>query len=231
MIEDKFNEDLEVEEIISLWIEKKYFDRDSNDYQYTRCDIPEYQERGIDAALQHPRLFKDDKAYYIDEKAASSYIRTNLKMNNIPTFAFELDCKRKGSTDIEDRVPGWLFGSKYQKTEYYLLSWVWADIDNVRGKNIGNKSQVASDNIRKVKCILVPKKCIQDYVTGFGINENNYMDKAKELRLSSKQKSLLSDRKTPNLQHSYYLEESPVNVIIAEYHLERMALDSFEVTI
>lgn len=233
MVEDKFKEDLEVEEIISLWLEDNYFDKDSNNYQYTRCDITEYQEKGIDAALINPHVFKDNNPRFIDEKAASSYIRTDLKSESIPTFAFELDCKRKDSTNIEDRVPGWLFGNKYRGTQYYLLSWVWAEVDNLGGwgAGVGDKSQVTLDNITKVKCLLVPKKAVRDYAIKFGVNEKNYMQKAKELRLSGKQKILLSDGKTPNLHHSYNLEESPVNIIIAEYYLKKMAVHSFEVTL
>lgn len=230
---DQFDQDFEVEGIISQWLERYYFNQKLNRYTYVRCEIPEYQKRGIDAAIKNPDLFKDDEWRYIDEKAASSYIRTDLKEDNIHTFAFELDCKRRHSEDSEDRVPGWLFGKKYSQTDYYLLSWVWADIEKLGdwGGGFGNKEQVHLNNILKVKCLLVPKVAVQEFVSDYGVNQDNFMYQAKQARISNEEKIRLSNGKTPNIQHSTHLEEEPVNIIISEYHLEDMAIDSFEVEI
>lgn len=223
MSTDQFDNDLKVEVIISLWIEENYFEKESNNYKYIRCEDIEKQKQGVDAAVKNPNVFKDDNFHYIDEKAASSYIKTNLRESNLPTFAFELDSKRYKSTDTEDRVPGWLFGDAFAKTEYYLLSWIWADV---------KKKKLKEHDLRKVKCILVSKKAIQNYVVDFGINKDNFMEKAKETRFNPQKKIFLSDNDTiPNMQHSSYLEESPVNIIIRESVLNELAIDSFTVTL
>lgn len=219
----QFKNDLTVERIISQWVEKNYFNLESNSYYYNRCNSNEEQKRGKDAAVKNKLIFNDDYFHNIDEKAASSYIQTTLIKDNMHTFAFELDCKRHESPDSEDRVSGWLFGEKYSLTEYYLLSWIWAD----------NKLLSDTSQLKKVMCFLVSKKSIQDYVAKFGVNKTNFMEEAKRTRDNEKGKILLSKqgKKTPNLHYSHKLEELPVNIIISEYWLKRLAIDSFEVTL
>lgn len=220
----QFKNDLNVERIISLWIEENYFKLESNAYSYMRCESVVEQNKGKDAVVKNKYIFDDNFFHNIDEKAASSYIKTNISECSLPTFAFELDCKRR-ETDIseEDRVPGWLFGDKYSLTEYYLLSWVWAD-----EKKLRNASQ-----LKKIKCLLVSKKEIQDYVAQFGIDKTTFMDEAKRTRDDEKGKIYLSkpELKGPNLHYSKNLEELPVNIIIYIDSLKKIATDCFEITL
>ncbi|WP_192987804.1 hypothetical protein [Carnobacterium mobile] len=218
----QFKNDLNVERIISLWTEENYFKSELNLYSYKRCESAVEQNKGKDAAIKNNLVFKDDFFHNIDEKAASSYIRTDLTAGNLSTFAFELDCKRHGSPNPKDRVPGWLFGDKYSLTEYYLLSWVWAE----------NNHLSSASQLKKIKCLLVSKKAIQDYVATFGIDKTTFMEEAKKTRNNKQGKIFLSkyDKKTPNLQYSKKLEELPVNIIISEYMLKKLAIDCFEVT-
>jgi len=218
----QFKSDLNVERIISLWTEENYFKSELNPYSYKRCESAVEQSKGKDAAVKNKHVFGDDCFHNVDEKAASSYIKTDLNEGNLHTFAFELDCKRHGSPNSEDRVQGWLFGDKYSLTEYYLLSWVWAE----------NKHLSSASQLKKIKCFLVSKKAIQDHVATFRIDKAKFMEEAKRTRNNDKNKICLSKTggKTPNLQYSKHLEEKPVNIIISEYMLKKLAIDCFEVT-
>ena len=110
-----FDRDKDIEEIVSKWTEqylcnnKKHFSG-----EYIRNTDIQLQKSGVDIILKSHEIFKDNEHHNIDEKSATSYIKTNLKESNIPTFAFELDYKNK---DNDNRNDGWLFGEQFDKTD------------------------------------------------------------------------------------------------------------------
>src|SRR5699024_8515359 len=120
--------------------------------------------------LKSHEIFKDNKYHNIDEKSATSYIKTSLKESNIPTFAFELDYKNK---DNNSRNDGWLFGEQFDKTEYYLISWIWADIPMKNGGKFGKTSEVTFHNILKAKLFLISKKDMNSYLIKFKVIKKN----------------------------------------------------------
>lgn len=225
---NEYNLDFQVEGIISRWLEKHYFKKYSNNYQYFRNYNTTYQKAGVDSVLINRKIFNDYDCYCVDEKAASSYIKMNINDLSLPTFAFELDCKRHKGSGTEDRVEGWLFGDQYSKTEYYLISWVWADVEGYKGK--GKKELVDLDNIQKVESFLIKKEKIHDYLEKVNLTKNNFISWAKKAREKKGDKIVLSkdsDKKTPNLHYSVYLKEQPVNVIISKSDLRDLATDTF----
>lgn len=86
-----YNRDKQTEEIVSTWTEKHLFSTDEFSGEYIRNTDAALQKSGVDFRLKSNDIFNDDKYHNVDEKSATSYIRTNLNKPNIPTFAFELD--------------------------------------------------------------------------------------------------------------------------------------------
>ena len=173
--------------------------------------------------LQSEEIFGDSNAYAIDEKCATSYIKTDLNQENMPTFAFELDYKGKSGT----RNAGWLFGNQYSKTDYYLITWLWADINESEEKKENLKKHVTESNITKVKAILINKEKIRAFITSYGINIQNYMRASKKLR-EEKDELYINlnqegNKKTPKIQYTTNLYEKPVNIIVSEYDLKKLA--------
>src|SRR5699024_2520175 len=222
-----YDKDKKCEEIVSQWMEENLFNKKSFLGTYYKNHDESLQKSGVDSYLKYPSLFKDDSYYAIDEKSATSYIRTDLEEENIPTFAFELDYKGQNGK----RNEGWLFGNKYKKTEYYLISWIWANVS--KNKNgFGEKEEVSKDNILKVKAYLICKRKIHKYLEGFKVTKENFMRISQKIRCSGNLKENINPmryRKTPNVQFSKYIYEQPVNVIISQHDLGRMSIKTWEV--
>lgn len=217
----KFNQDLKLEHIISAWIEENHFIDKPNRYEYRRCSDLISQRRGIDAKLKSLSVLKDNLWHSIDEKAASNYMKFSLEQESLPTFAFELDCKKKNSANTEDRVPGWLFGNQYSDTEYYLISWLWA-------KKKKSAYNYKFEDLLKAECYLISKNDIHKYLHDFGINHNTFIEKSKKIRDSKKNRMYLSNNSgAPYLYYTDNRDEKPVNVIIKKWKLKEMAIDTF----
>ncbi|HLR66909.1 MAG TPA: hypothetical protein VK105_07205 [Virgibacillus sp.] len=224
---DSFYEaDKNCEEIVSKWIQDKIFTPQSFNGVYIRNENIQLQKSGIDFFLQSPHIFGDNKKYAVDEKCATSYIKTNIEDNNMPTFAFELDYQGQDGT----RNQGWLFGDQFTKTEYYLICWLWAEIDKKDKKYL--KDQVTYNNISKMKALLINKEKIQNYISSFHINNKNYMRASKRLREEKKETSIPlnpnKNKKTPKILQTKHLVEKPVNIIISEHDLIKLSDEFWE---
>src|SRR5699024_2060269 len=225
-----FDRDKNIEEIVSKWTEqylfnnKKYFSG-----EYIRNTDIQLQKSGVDIILKSHEIFKDNKYHNIDEKSATSYIKTSLKESNIPTFAFELDYKNK---DNNSRNDGWLFGEQFDKTEYYLISWIWADITMKNGGKFGKKREVTFHKILKEKLFLISKKDMHSYLRNIKVTKRNFNIISEKIRSSGEIKIIIprgNPNRTPNIQYSKHLEEKPVNVVISEYKLKQLSIKTWEI--
>lgn len=222
--------DKKCEEIVSKWVEENIFNQPKFNGEYIRNENEELQKSGADLFLKSDEIFEDNEEYVIDEKCATSYIKTDVRESNIPTFAFELDYEGKSGK----RNDGWLYGSQFKDTDYYLLYWLWANVER-RSDKLGKKEQVSKDNILKVKAFLIEKKKVQEYLVHFKITPSNYRRASHRLRNEMEENKVYinknKNRKTPNVQYNAYLKEKPVTVIISENDLRNMAIKCWEVEV
>lgn len=221
-----YNQDKETEEIVSRWTEKNIFNKTNFEGEYIREDSARAQKSGVDIILKSNELFGDEKYHTVDEKSATNYIRTNLKEDNIHTFAFEIDYKNRNN---EKRNEGWLFGNQFANTEYYLISWIWANVSKDK-RGFGIKTEVTMDNILKARLFLINKERIHHYLENFKVTKNNFMRVSERIRHLDETKKVISksNNRTPNVQYSEHLEEKPVNVIISEHNLRELSTKIWE---
>lgn len=220
-----FKKDLTNEAIISKWVKNHFFNTDTYNGDFEYITDLDSQKKGVDLILQSNDFFGDNNPHMIDEKSASNYIRIGENEKNMPTFAFELDYQgRDGS-----RNDGWLFGEQFATTEYYLLSWLWAG--NYE-KKLGKKrdvpvKEISYEILTKAKCLLIKKKRIQEYLTEFKVTNRNYRKISQRIRdksiVDEDKKSLTDSAKYPSVHYSPHLIEKPVNVVIHQDALERLA--------
>lgn len=219
-MKNTFNMDLAVEESVTKWLEKNYFATNWWEGQYEIIDDMSNQHRGIDLKLRNEKIFGDSYKYNVDIKTATSYIKTSLKDNQMPTFAFELNYV-KGCYEKE----GWLYGDKYNSTEYYLLNWLWADIAprttsvKTQYSANGNKSELIScpEKINKSKSLLISKHNIQTYLSQFDDDKDNFKQKGNNMRNKYCQcKKYKKEEIVPGvfIGLSNQLVEKPVNIIL-----------------
>lgn len=224
---NEYQKDKECEEIISLWMEENLFKNETFPGTYCKNNDIRLQKSGVDGFLKHPDVFNDEEYHAIDEKSATTYIRTKLEEDNIPTFAFELDYKSQNGA----RNEGWLFGNQYDETEYYLLSWIWANVTK-KNNGFGRKEEISKDNILKVKAFLIAKQHIHEYLEPFKVTKENFMVISQRMRSRTELKKSINpekNKRTPNIQFSKHIKEQPVNVIISEYYLKQLSIKTWEV--
>lgn len=65
---DEYNLDFQVVGIISRWLEKHYFEKYSNSYQYFRNDNKILQKAVVDSSLISRKIFNDYDYHRVDEK-------------------------------------------------------------------------------------------------------------------------------------------------------------------
>ncbi|MHC5247507.1 hypothetical protein [Enterococcus sp. LJL90] len=221
-----FEKDLANEAIISQWIRDYFFSTNEyqGDFEYI-TDI-ESQKKGMDLVLHSHVLFGDNARHVIDEKSASNYIKINDMERNMPTFAFELDYQGVNGK----RNDGWLFGNQFKETEYYLINWLWAG--NYSGEKGQKKdidvTEITYDSLTKAKCLLIKKEDIQDYLKKFKVTSRNYRIVSERIRnksiIKENKKSLDDNFKFPRVHYSPQLAEKPVNVVIHQNDLEKLAV-------
>ncbi|WP_407140904.1 hypothetical protein [Marinilactibacillus psychrotolerans] len=219
MYMNKFIKDLEYEKVISNWLETEYFNTDLFPGDYVRVDDLEQQKKGIDFKLKSNTIFKNQIFHNVDEKAATSYIATNLNDKELTTFAFEIDSNNRHNSS---RSEGWLFGNKYNETEYYLICWIWADVE-LKTNGFGNPRQLSKESIRKIDRFLVNKNELQKYIEEtYGINKTNFMDVSSKFRNERTLPVYLNGFDKPRLYYSGKLQpEQPLNLLIDKFILKQ----------
>lgn len=219
-MKNTFNNDLAVEASVTKWLERNYFATNWWQGQYKIIDDMDNQHKGIDLKLRNENLFGNLNIHNIDIKTATSYIKTNPGDNQMPTFAFELNYIKDGY-----EKEGWLYGDKYNSTEYYLLNWLWADISarttstTSRFPANGNKSELISypEKINKAKALLISKQSIQNYLSQFDSDKDNFKQKGNNMRqIYNQDKGYKKEKIAPGVSIglSNQLVEKPVNIIL-----------------
>lgn len=215
-----FKLDIKKEKQLSIWLDK-YFYSDKNLIQsFSRNRQLNMQHKGVDISLESQEIFGDEKEHYIDEKAAIKYVKKRHEEESLGTFAFELDYYK----DSELKC-GWLFNDKNTSTEFYLVMWIWADVDEIDKKEENFYSnydwtQITNRNITKVEGLFLSKKTMRDYACSLGVTPSAF----KRLRKSggaNEPRVIISDK----------LAERPMNIVICKKKLIELATYHFERTI
>src|SRR5699024_7557787 len=121
------------------------------------------------------------------------YVKGNLSENSLPTFAFELNYMK--NNQIHD---GWLFGEKYSEAEYFLVMWVWADVEQIRMGNFirYNQEQIRYENIMKMEGFFTHKTAMRNYAKNFRRYSRNLY------RLKKSRRN--TDSNPTTCQHHYF---------------------------
>lgn len=162
----EFELDLSKEQVVSELIEEQIFIKEPGIIYSRNKDIAS-QKQGIDCRLKSQILFGTDEEIIVDEKAAIDYVVTDVKKNSLRTFAFEL---------YYNNAEGWLFGEKYSKTQYYLISWLWADVDlKPNNQKYGIKNQLEKDKFTKIESYLISKEKLHKFLEKQFVTKENFM--------------------------------------------------------
>ncbi|MEY8371036.1 hypothetical protein AAK938_05800 [Aerococcaceae bacterium 50-4] len=234
MSSSNFRSDISRERDINNWI-KNHFYKDQppkGEIRYLNINFNEkLQHRGVDFFICDREIFGDKKEHWIDCKSAIYYSKRirndrNERPNSLPTFAFELYSKNKNS----EYKLGWLFGEKYNLTEFYFLSWLWVDLpNNNKELDAVNVNEIKYDNIEEIEVMIIDKKTMQQYATSIGITKTNFENKALELInnfYEYKQDRINIEKSNGNawLKYTNMLHEKPVNLIIRKSKLKELAI-------
>lgn len=222
-----YTSDINNEQILTKWIIDNYISKYSNDYKIITDS--KIQNKGVDIILMDENIFGSNSPYNIDLKAALDYVRPlkdehNKKPNKMPTFAFELSFFNEDEQERE----GWLFGKKYNETEYYMLCWIWADLQfeyNEAGYIETNMDYFSYNSIEEVEIIVIQKETIQNYAKKYNIDSVSSITQSKKMRNNrQKRLSLAKHKKYPQLNYSMDKKEKPVNLVVSFHELKKMAI-------
>lgn len=222
-----FDEDFKKEQILTKWIVNNFLSTETDDFKV--IEDKKTQNTGVDFVITSEEIFGYDLPYKVDFKAALNYIRPmkdkfNNKPKKMPTFAFELSFLNE-SHEVRE---GWLFGEKYNNTEYYMLGWVWADLPffyNEAGYIEVNSENLNYEDIREVEIMIIHKESLRNYAKKYKIDEASALIKSKEMRNNRTYKISLGKNNTyPTLNYSTTLDEEPVNLVIPTNDLEKRAI-------
>lgn len=231
-MESTFLTDLKVESIVTDWISENFLVHYCDSYKVTREN--KNQHSGVDFKITSEEIFNSDKSYNIDLKCALKYIKPfqveeSIRPSKMPTFAFELSYYNKQNQECD----GWLFGEKYFSTDYYMISWIWADVPftiNEKGFLNTDSSNLDYDSVREIELMIISKKEMQNYARKLGLNKSTSRFKSSVLRKSGNNELFLHDRmRFPKLHYSKTLQEKPVNLVVHENDLKKLAI--FQVTV
>ena len=224
-------EDVDVESVISQYLDKYYYRVILNDDDRIER-ISGEDKRNINGSdivvTRYPGTHKE-YSMNLDEKAQLYYINHPL-----PTFALEiLFINTYGNLQ-----EGWFIDDTKNTTDY-LFIWPRSnkEIDTKRGKKEGNKqgnpktlNQLSIKDIDFIECMRVNKKKLQEYIQKkTGISIKDLKKKASELKntVDSELKNkinpankmeLFTDKTISNRNnyfcYSYNLKEKPVNMVV-----------------
>lgn len=227
-----FRDDLTSERAVNQFLSKFLYTRLKE-----RGDILDFliendlknQHAGVDVVLVVSNKYK----IVIDEKAAMHYAKSSLKEAALPTFAFEISYEYKGKLK-----EGWLTNTKYDRTEDYLLCWLWV-------KSPVNSQQLKCDDIIQIEAMFLKKKDIQNFIINEVTNSDNlinFRDIALQKRISLEEKlNQITQGKVeePVGQFNYpkwyltgkdVLNESPLNIVLNKKQLLRLAKSHWLIT-
>jgi len=156
------NQDQVVELEVEKFLDKKLYSGGSLSFE--RCDDKKLQLQGIDGFLSVPSLGIDKMP--ADEKAGIHYVN-----RPIPTYLMELSQVRMNGMETD----GWFLSAENQ-TEYYVLMYLYADVDSSRWMDI------KEDNISLLEYYIVGKRDIMKYVNDCGFPRERLLDGVRYLR-------------------------------------------------
>ena len=184
--------DMEAERELAKFLDKHLYSKDI----FTRSDRTDEattQIDGSDIVVTIPSLNIKDAV--VDEKASIYYINKDLK-----TFVLEISFLNKGLQYSE----GW-FVDDTLSTEYYLMQWIKADVDD--------PWKVKECNITEIECVLVSKAKLKEYFEAEGYNKEKLLQIAQEMRASNK-KMIAPAGKPYRFYFTQNLAEKPVNILL-----------------
>ena len=197
----RFNQDLENEHKLAVFLDDNYYNNTSrfNDtLRIDRIDDLDLQYKGVDLIITN----KDtDIKTYIDEKAQSHYINKRL-----PTFAFELSYLKDGSLR-----EGWLFDTHKITQQYFIITCI-QEID----KQIQSCRLISIDRYKLIS-LLIAKNLTRENLAKY---ENQYRDNGEY------KKHIISELSGREgfLFYTEHLVEKPINVVFYLDYLIRQGI-------
>lgn len=191
--------DSRAELAVSGYLDRHFYPNFVQDFR--RITDKEQQINGIDVIFS----YNDLKEMIVDEKTSAHYVNKDL-----PTFAFELDFMNRAGQISE----GWLF-SESKKTQYYILSWIWATKDK----------DFTEDDITRMDVMLIERNRIISMLDEFGVTQQAAKDKALFMRREKTFGSVDKNGQNPFwFYHTEHLSEKPINIIIRKRKLAEIAI-------
>lgn len=161
--------DHKIEQEIAHFLDKHFYTKRCFTSAVRTYD-KENQIMGSDIVVSVP--YYNIKDGIVDEKAATRYVNKNLG-----TFSLELSMINAN----DEIIDGWLLDDK-NKTEYYLLQWLKADVEDWR--------DVRESNIREIEFCFVKKKDILEYLRSQGYDRKKLQEAAFGIRMGEKDSRL-----------------------------------------
>jgi len=158
-----------------------------------RTDSVEDQINGSDIIISIPSLGIDNAV--VDEKASIYYINKDLR-----TFVLEISFLNRGLHYSD----GWFINNSLL-TEYYLMQWIKANIDD--------PWQVKENNITEIECVLVSKEKLKKYFENEGYSKEKLIEIAQDMR-NSNNKMIVPNNKPYRFFFTRNLAEKPVNILL-----------------
>lgn len=193
--------DMNVEQEVANYLDKYLYSRDMFT-QAERTDDANNQINGSDIIISIPD--KNLENIVVDEKAAIYYVNKNLQ-----TFALELSFLNSGLHYSE----GWFVNTNLA-TEYYLIQWLNADIDD--------PWQVKENNITEIECVLVSKAKLKEYFANEGYDKTKFLQIAQKMRASN-QTMIAPPGKPYRFYYTQKLAEKPVNLLLSKEEYIRLS--------
>lgn len=170
----------------------------------------------------------------IDEKSAI-YSPNYLTHKNYDTFAFEL----KSNINSHNNHTGWLFGTGYSQTDYYLINWL-----TISGPITETNSnwkfwwQYPDYAIQSIESLLINKKKLQGFVIAtFAAYSSDKLlptlyNRADDLDTYMKKHGTINNHRSYVRLTDYAhltktmtsnMPEEPINIVIDKFCLKRLA--------
>ena len=173
------------------------------DITFNRCNNRALQKSGIDGYLTIPKL--DIYNEPTDEKVAEEYVN-----HPIGTYLMELSQITRDGREVD----GW-FLSNDNKTEYYILMYLWALVPQHKEVNkiVSEWKEIREDNISLVEYYLVKKSDILKYLEDCGFDEDR-LRRGIEYMRKNQNNRVLRTRYGFKFVISPDKRECPVNICI-----------------
>ena len=187
MAKSLFKNDLKNEKVINCLINRKLQELKIVDEVIEGTDEENFS--GVDFKLKSPNLFGDNEVHCVDYKAATNN-RAIIGEKSLNTFAFEVayskeTIEKKSNQKIKEIKSGWLFGDKYNSTEYYLLAWIWVHSEEKCDKKISLEEK----DIAEIEIMIIKKENIINYLRKFKLNKKNYREVVSRFKENIKKKN------------------------------------------